>query len=167
MNGHVGNQQQVPVNVQQLRLHPVFRFHRHSSRDGQRAVQPGGDEHTAVALHRHPGVSGGQFKILLDLEAGAVGVAGAHGKARNLSPGHPEGQKSRTAPGQIVFSPGKKAPFLLLKKPDIPLLLQGFAQIRLGVVDAVGCVQKGAQGLGAAVHQLSSFSLTSWQNRSI
>ena len=79
-------------------------------------------------------------------------MAGAHEKALGASLGHPEGHEGRAAPGQEILPAGGKRPFVLLVQPGIPGIFQRLGQIRLGVIHAVGRIQKITQCFCPAVH---------------
>ncbi len=69
-------------------------------------------------------------------------MAGAHEEALGASLRHPERHEGRAAPGQEILSAGGKRPFVLLVQPGITGIFQRLGQIRLGVIHAVGCIQK-------------------------
>ena len=159
MNGHVGNQQQIPVDVHQSGLDAAVRLHRHPAGYGQRPIQPGEEQLTAVTLHRHPVIGAGELKILLDLEAGAVGVAGAHQEASGVFLRNPESDQRGTAPIDIVLPSAPKLPIPVLGQALIAGRFQLLPQPGLGMVNAVGCVQKRAQIIDPIFQFGSSFAL--------
>ena len=157
VNGHIGNQQQIPVNVNQPAFRALLRLHHHPSGDGQRTVQPGGKDLPAVALHGNPGIGAGELSVFLYLEAGTVRVGGAHQKACGSLPGDAEGQHRGTAPGDEVFPAGKQLPVFRLRQMGIARVGEHPGHIGLGVVHTVGGVQKIAERLNSMVHFFFSF----------
>ena len=105
------------------------------------------------------GVGGGKLKILLDLEAGAVSVAGAHEEAPGVFLRNPEGDQRGTAPIHIVLPSAPKLPIPVLGKALIAGRFQLLPQPGLGMVNAVGRVQKRAQIIDPIFHFGSSFAL--------
>ena len=79
-------------------------------------------------------------------------MAGAHEEALGASLRHPERHDGGAAPGQEILSAGGKRPFVLLVQPGITGIFQRLGQIRLGVIHAVGCIQKITQCFCPAVH---------------
>ncbi len=144
VNGHVGDQQQIPVDVHKLGLNALGSLHAHPAGNGQWPIQPGKQQLSAVTLHRHPVVGTGKLKILLDLEAGAVGMAGTHEEAPRLPLRNPEGDQSRAAPVHIVFSAALQLPVPILRQAPIARLFQHVPEPSLGMINAVRRVQKGA-----------------------
>ena len=66
--------------------------------------------------------------------------------------GDAERDNGASAPGSIVFSAGYQGPAFPFGKPGVACLVKGVHDIGRRVVDAVGVVQKRAQGLGFTVH---------------
>ena len=160
VNGHVGDQQQVPVDVHKLRLNAALRLHRHTARHGQGPIQPGEQQLAAVTLHRHPVIGSGKLKILLDLEAGPVGVAGTHEEAPRLPLRNPKGDQGRAAPVHIILSPRLKLPAPVLRQAPVACLFQHVPQLSLGVINAVRSVQKRTQLLDPMFQFGSSFAFS-------
>ena len=157
VDGHIGNHQQISVNVHQLLLNSRLRLHQHPSGDGQGAIQPWCAEHTAVAFHSQPGIGSCQLPILLDLEGGAVRMAGADKKSAGSALGNAEGQHRRTAPGQVIFSAGNQIPALALLQTGIARLNQRSFQICRSVVYADGGIQKIHKRTDLCIHSLPPF----------
>ena len=154
VDGYVGNQQQVAVDVHQLGFDAVFRLHQHAARNGQGAVQPCGHNHAAVFLRGKTGVGSGQLAVFLDLEGGAVTVAGGHHKALGPSSGDAECQHGAAAAGHIVLAAGGQFPAIGFGKAGITRLFQFLFNILRCMVDAGGSIQKGKQLLGSFIHIL-------------
>ena len=152
VNGDAGNQQKVPVNIHQAVLHAPVRFHRNPPGNRQRPVQPGMQNLPAVAFHRHPKAGPVQFKVLLDLKAGSVQMAGTHQEACRLPFRDSERRQSRAAPLHIVFSAGRQTPVRLFRQAGIAPLFQCSFQKILRVIDAVRGVQKCPQALNLFLH---------------
>ena len=51
VNGYIGNQQQVTVNIHQYGFCTLLRLHHHPSGQAQGTVKPGGNQQPAIALH--------------------------------------------------------------------------------------------------------------------
>ena len=51
VNGYIGNQQQVTVNIHQYGFCAMLRLHHHPSGQAQGTVKPGGNQQPAIALH--------------------------------------------------------------------------------------------------------------------
>ena len=79
-------------------------------------------------------------------------MAGAHEEALGAFLRHPEGHEGGAAPGQEILPAGDERPFVLLVQPGITGVFQRFGQIRLGVIHAVGRIQKITQCFCPAVH---------------
>jgi len=160
VNGHIGDQQQVPIDVHKLGFHAAWGLPRHPARHGQRPIQPGEEQLAAVTLHRHPVVGAGKLKILLDPEAGPIGVAGAHEKAPGLPLRNPEGDQSRAAPVHIILPSALKLPVPVLRQAPVARLFQHVPQLSLGVINAVCPVQKRTQLLDPMFQFGSSFAFS-------
>ena len=159
VNGHVGDQQQVPVNVQQAAFGTALGLHQYPAGNAQGTVQPGGQDLSAVALYGQPGAHALDLSVLLQFEGGAVRVGGADEEAQGFSLGHPEGQNSAATSGYIIFPAGNQFPFFGFLQGSIALLVQDGRQIGSCVVLAVGSVQKGAEFFCLGKHSVSSLSL--------
>ena len=159
VNGHVGDQQQVPVNVQQAAFGPVLGLHQHPAGNAQGPVQPGGQNLPAVALHGQPGVHALDLTVLFQLEGGAVRVGGADEKAQGFSLRHPEGQHGAATTVNIIFSAGNQLPFFGFLQGGIARLVQNGRQVGPGVILAVRSVQKGAEFFCLGKHSVFSLSL--------
>ena len=77
-----GDHQKIPVNVDKTGRKPVRCTDNDAARDGERAVEPGLHDKSAVSLHIQTDVSVSfHLGIHFDLHGGAVGVAGSDHKA--------------------------------------------------------------------------------------
>ena len=159
VNGHVGDQQQVPVNVQQAAFGTALGLHKHPARNAQGPVQPGGQDLSTVALYGQLGAHALDLSVLLQFEGGAVRVGGADEEAQGFSLRHPEGQDSAATAGYIIFPAGNQSPFFGFLQGSIALLVQDGRQIGSCVVLAVGSVQKDAEFFCLGKHSVSSLSL--------
>lgn len=156
VNGHIGDQQQVPVNVHQPGLGTVLGLHHHPSGNGQGAVRPGEQQGAAVALHAQTGIDAVQLAVLLHLEGGAVGMTGADQEALGGGAGQAESHNRRIAPADEVFAAGNQIPLVTLGQLGIAVLRQVPHQVCLGMIGTVGGVQKFAESLDSVVHDVVS-----------
>ena len=152
VDGHAGNQKQVPVNIDKADFGALFRFHKYPAGYGQGPVQPGVEDWAAVFLRDDPGIGVRKLRTELQLEGGPVGMAGGDEEALWGLLGDTERDDGASAPGSIVFSAGYQGPAFPFGKPGVACLVKGVHDIGRRVVDAVGVVQKCAQGLGFTVH---------------
>ena len=159
VDGHIGNQQQIPVNVQKLNLGPFFGFHQHPTGNGQGTIQPGGEDLPAVALHRQPGILPVQFPVFLHLKGWAVGMGGADEEAPGAAFGDAEGQQSAASTGYIILSAGGQRPIFRFVQAAVACRVQGAGEIGPGMVLTVGGIQKTAQGGNAFVHGAIPFRM--------
>ena len=142
MDGYVGDQHQIPVNVQQTGLDALVGFDQHAAGNAQGTVQPGGDEHAAVALRSQAGVGAGQFTVFLDLEGGTVQMGCAHHEAAGLlallKDRDLEGDEGGAAPDHEILAAGNQVPILMLGEDLISLALHHFYHIKGCVISAGG-----------------------------
>ena len=159
VDGHIGNQQQIPVNVQKLNLGPLFGFHQHPTGNGQGTIQPGGEDLPAVTLHRQPGILPVQLPVFLHLKGWAVRMGGADEEAPGAAFGDAEGQQSAASAGYIILSTGGQRPIFRFVQAGVACRVQGAGEIGPGMVLAVGGIQKSAQGGNAIVHGNNPFGM--------
>ena len=123
VDGHIGDEHQIPLDVDELCFRALLRLHQHPPGNGQGPIQPGSHQGSAIALHRKTGVGAHPFPILFQLKAGAVGVGGGDQKAFWGACGDPEGDHRSTAPADVVFSSGSQAPCCGFLQLAVALLL--------------------------------------------
>ena len=152
MDSGIGNQQQIPVQINQPVFHTIFRTYRHPPGNGQRPVQPSGQNGTSVALRTQSVINAGQIAVFLQLESRPIGMAGAHHKSPGGSLRNPESHQRSTAPGNIVLSSCLQLPGILLRQPDVPLLFQSVRNALLCMINTVGLIQVPAQIFDSFVH---------------
>ena len=155
MDGHAGDQQQVPVNVHQPGFRTLFRFYHHPSGNGQRTIQPGAQNGAAVPLGADPAVGAGKLGTEFQLEAGTVRVSGGDQEALGISLRQTESDQRAAAPAGVVFPSRCKDPAVSLGKPGVSGFVQRRGRIGGSMVSAVGAVQKAAEGFGIFVHNKS------------
>ena len=123
VDGHIGDEHQIPLDVDELCFRALLRLHQHPSSNGQGPVQPGSHQGPAVALHRETRVGAHLFPVLFQLKAGPVGVGGGDQKALGGAYWNPESDYRGTAPADVVFPSGDKAPFRSFLQLGVALLL--------------------------------------------
>ena len=116
MDGHAGNQQQVPLHVTEHALDALLRADSQAPRHRQGTVRPQGQLHAAVDLGIQPGVLilHPQLRVFLDFKAGGIPVRGHGGKGAEVSLRHLEGD-------QGAHAPGGKIPASRLQGPGVGL----------------------------------------------
>ena len=134
MDGEAGNGQQVTVQMDQAPLYTGGRLHHGAPGHGERAVQPRGAVHAAVALHLQTNVtfvSG--HRVAFDAEGGGVAVGGSHAPAGQGGGRETEGDETALIPGDVIGA--------ALLQPPLAGLLQsdksGLFQQRGGATDRV------------------------------
>ena len=86
VDGHVGDQRQIVMQIDQAHGNAVLRPHHGTPRHAEGAVHPAGAQHPAVALHAQPClILPCQLRVFLDLERGTVTVGGSHHKPHRPS----------------------------------------------------------------------------------
>ena len=104
-------------------MYAVGSFHQHPARHGKGAVQPGVHQHTTVLFGSHAGISTLQFAVFLDLEGGAVAVAGAQQEALGRAFRDTEGDDGAAAAAEVILTAGNQIPGILFLQPAVALLL--------------------------------------------
>ena len=162
VDGHAGNQHQVPVQVHQLGGNAaVLPLHQDPAGNGQGSVQPGGADHAAVALHVEGGVSpaGLVGGVLLELEGGGVRVGGGdiEAVALQLRP-QVKGDDAGAVAADVAARPRLKLPDAALQQLTVSVLLQGLPHGGDGV-EGCGVLPDEGQGLlrNFSVHSCSPF----------
>ena len=161
VDGEVGNEQQIPVDLHQTGFQSGLRAHQHAARHGQRTVQPGGHDHAAVALGVEQDIlaRGVQLGALLDAKGGAIAVAG-HNLHRGVAGFGPcKGDDAGLSAGDEVLPAGLHSPFFALLKADEALLFQNGADGVHRMKRAGRSAQKGAKSLNTVLHEVAPFHL--------
>ena len=155
VDGDGGDDEQITVDVDQLRLQlPVLRRD-HAAGDGQRPVKPGTHEHAAVFFRRQLNIGPGLlFRVVLDLEGGRVGMRRGHQKARGRARRHAEREQGRAVARDKILSARRERPRVRLVQLRIALLRQPVGQRLHGVVAAGAGGQKIKKPFG--IHEKTS-----------
>ena len=155
VDGDGGDDEQITVDVDQLRLQlPVLRRD-HAAGDGQRPVKPGTHEHAAVFFRRQLNIGPGLlFRVVLDLEGGRVGMRRGHQKARGRARRHAEGKQGRAVARDKILSARRERPRVRLVQLRIALLRQPVGQRLHGVIAAGAGGQKIKKPFG--IHEKTS-----------
>ena len=119
VDGHAGNQQQIPVQGHQPGGDGVVLFHQHPARHGQGPIHPAGADHAAVALRVQLGVllANVNFGIFLDLETGRVRVRRRYVEAVVFQLGsHAEGNDAGAIAADKIALPRLQFPLFAFQK---------------------------------------------------
>ena len=131
MDGHIGDHQQIPVDIHQPDRQLLPLPDQHPARCGEGAVQPGAHEHPAVFFRAQLDIVPRRqlFRLLLELEGGGIGM----GRRQHIAAGQllrrAEGQNGRAVADDIILSARPDGPGLLLPQGLIARLLQQLLQI--------------------------------------
>ena len=148
VDGHAGDEQQVTVQCHQTGGDGVAVLHQHAAGHGQRAVQPGGADHAAVAFGVQAGVllAHVKFCVLLDAEAGGVRVGSGHVEAVALQPGaHAEGDDAGAVAADEIVPAGLQLPLAAFQQLGEARLQQDLPDGCGGVVGGGVAVDEGKQ----------------------
>ena len=158
VDGHMGDEQQIPIHVQELSADLLPFPHDGAARHGEGPVQPGGADHAAVLFHVQPGVHSrrGHRCMLLDLEAGGVRVGGHHEKALPLPFRDAEGDERGGVAACKVPAAFFQIPSVLLPQLGIALRRQALCQVAAGVKRGGAFRNEGKQPLIPVFHVPSS-----------
>ena len=111
------NDEQVTVNIHELRFELIALAHDDASCDAERSVKPRRHEHTAVLLGAELNVCvRGLFGVLLDLEGGGIAVRRRHHKAGGRAFWDAEGDDRGTVAADEILAALPKLPALRLRK---------------------------------------------------
>ena len=161
MDGQIGDQQQVPVDVHQAGLRPMLRGHLHPPRQRQGPIQPGSDQHSAVALHAEAGVLPFQHAVFLQLERGPVGVSGGDGEAHRVRRRNTESKHGAAPTGEVILSALFQLPGFPFGQPGVAVAVQQGGQVGRRMIRAMGVVQEVFQVMDAA-HAFASTKAQNW-----
>ena len=152
VDGHAGDDEQIPVKGQEAGGDGASLPHQHTSGQGQGTVHPGGADHPAVALRVQLQVTALSLHLrhLLHLEGGGVAVGGGHLEmvVVQLSP-HAEGDEGGAVAGGVVGPALLHRPFFRLPQPLETGGLQLPADLRHGV-EAAGTPLNKVQNLSCS-----------------
>ena len=142
VDGHVGDEQQVPVDVEKPGLHHVALAHQHSASQRQRPVQPAGADHAAVPFRVQLEIAALalELRLLLHLIAGRVAVGGGDLEVVVVQLlAHMEGNDGRAVAGDVILAPLFQSPAVALFQTLIPGLVQHLGEL-LHRVEAAGAM---------------------------
>ena len=142
MNRQVGNDHEIAVDIHKSGLDPLLRPYDHSSRDGERPVEPGGAQHAAVFLdvELHILLVRRDLRIRLDLEDRRIAVTCHHLKSRIVRSGNTESDDRGVISGDIV-------PFARLKLPRRALI----QTLHAGLLQDAAHIPDGIKGIGTMI----------------
>ena len=106
MDGHIGDEHHIPIHLHQPGGNPIAGAHHNPSGYRQRAVHPGGAEHSAIHLGIELGIVSPHrdFRVGFDLKGRGIAVAGDNLKSGPvLGGGKHEGDDGGKVAGYIVF----------------------------------------------------------------
>ena len=141
VDGHVGDDGAGLPQVTEAALNAALRPDEKPSGDGEGAVHPAGAEHPAVGLRPELDIAvSGDFRRLLELEAGAVAVGGGHHEAGEVPVGQAEGDQGGAVAGDIVARTGPELPVFAFGQRLIAGLLQQGGSVGHGLIGGrAGC----------------------------
>ena len=144
VDGHPGDEQQIPADVAEDGLHALLGAHSQPPRHRQGPVGPQCQLHAAVDLRVqlgvlaiHPHLGG-----LLHLKAGGIPMGGHHGKGAEITLGHLESHEGTHAPDGEVLAAGLQLPGVCLQQLGKALLKQHGPHRGHGVAGGGGALDK-------------------------
>ena len=111
MNGQAGDHEKVAVDTDKFGLHAAVGAHNDPAGDGERAVEPGLHQHTAVLFNIEPDITAAlHLGIDLDLERGTVAVARGDHKSCRQGIRDPKSDDRGAAPHDKIVSAPLESP---------------------------------------------------------
>ena len=159
VNGHMRNQQKIPVDVHKAGEHAVSLLHGHTPGNGKRAVHPGGKNCAAVFFHIQPHiVLVSQFGNVLQLERGGIAVRRADHKTGGAALRQPECDQCRAIAGHIIALSRVKIPNAAFLQRGKAGIFKQSAKLFYRVEAAGGTLDKRHHFLRSfGKHQMHSF----------
>ena len=117
MDGQRRDDEQVAVNIHKAALDAVLGLDEGAPADGQRAVQPGGHDHPAVALDAQAAAAVVFNGVILDFPRRGVAVAGHDAPAADGVLRHAPRHNGRAVAGCVVALARLEVPVVGLLQP--------------------------------------------------
>ncbi len=126
VNGHIGNQYRIAIEIDQPRFNAALRAHEQPSGDSERAIEPARHQHSAVFFGIQADVMTGGFVLArgLQLKRRRITVTCDDLKRRKARFRHAERDQRRAIAGHIIFSAGHDGPAFAFVQRAIAVRLE-------------------------------------------